>query len=65
MNQHGDRTSDDRLDALTREVREGGYGMDALDVADAVLRRWCLADVIDEFHARQSNDGSGTSSSSD
>lgn len=65
MNGRNDRTDQDRLAEVTREVREGRYRIDSLDVADAVLRRWWLTDVVDEFGEAQSKDGSETSSSSD
>ncbi len=60
-----DRSDPRRLRDIRRAVDEGAYHVDALAVADAFLREWPIGDVVGALEGTQSNDGSGTSSSSD
>jgi hypothetical protein len=68
-----DRERAKRLRVLTESVQGHEYRVDPLDVADAILRRWRMDDLIDALGEGgstaicddQSNDGSGTSSSRD
>ena len=55
--------TEDRCERLAAEIRDGRYAIDPLDVADAILRRVTMRDLIEEF--TQSNDGTVTSSSID
>lgn len=52
-----------RRERLEAEIRAGRYAVDSLDVADAILRRVTMRDLVEAFD--QSNDGTVSSSSSD
>lgn len=55
---------DDRLRSLAEQIDSDAYRVDALAVADAILRRIRMED-IPPIGAPQSKDGSGTSDSND
>ena len=45
------------LASLREAIDTDTYQVDAIDVADALLRRWRMDDVVDRFRAAQ-DDGS-------
>lgn len=55
---------EDRIRRLAEQIASGTYRVDSLAVADEILRRIRMEDVVAAFDD-QSNDGSGTSDSSD
>jgi hypothetical protein len=51
---------------LEQAISAGTYDVDAISVADAVLKSWLMADVVDRWRALQSTgtDGGSDDSSS-
>jgi hypothetical protein len=45
-------------ESLQRAIAQGVYVVPALDVADAILDRWTLADVVREWHTAKDQPGS-------
>ena len=46
-----DRSRDDEVQRIARLVETDSYEVAALDVADAVLARWAMRDVVDRFES--------------
>ena len=46
-----DRSSDspDEVERVRRRIESGEYVVDAMDVADAILRVWSMRDVVEAF----------------
>lgn len=53
----------DRLDSLSKAIHEGTYTVEAMEVADSVLRSWTMADVVEAWCAGQADSTSAASSS--
>jgi hypothetical protein len=52
-------------EGLQRAIAEDMYIVPALDVADAILDRWTLADVVREWQTRKDQPGSAVTVSDD
>ena len=44
-----DRTNDDVVRRIADRVAAGDYEVDAIEVADAVIARWAMEDVVARF----------------
>lgn len=59
-----DRGRVDRIDRLRSALAEGTYAVEPELVADAVIRRWTMQDLVAEFEARQATDSDDAASDS-
>lgn len=50
--------------SIERAVRAGEYRVDAMDVADALLRSWLMEDVVDRWRSAHSAAMGGASEDS-
>ena len=54
----------ERLERLAELIEADSYRIDAVEVADAVLRRWTLADAVERFEDYSTTTDSDVDSSS-
>ncbi len=47
----------ERIDSIVDAIRSGTYEVDDLDVADAVLERWRMFDVLTPVTSPETSDG--------
>ena len=52
----------ERVDAIRDAITHGTYEVPTVDVADAILRRWSLEDVVEAFLADQDGDSEAPAS---
>ena len=52
----------DRLEVIRHAVEAGTYEVESVDVADAILRNWRMADLVDEFASAQAEDSAAAAS---
>ena len=52
----------DRVDAIRDAIADGTYEVATVEVAEAIMRRWSLEDVVEAFLSDQEGDSDAAAS---